>query len=80
MSNYGVFSGLYFPVFWLNTGKYGPEKTPYFGHFARSVHTDLFTLYWLKIFSVYAVHDDDKKAVKKSNWENFWKILAKRPS
>ena len=29
MSNYGVFSGLYFPVFWLNTGKYGPEKTPY---------------------------------------------------
>ena len=24
-----VFSGPYFPVFGLNTGKYGPEKTPY---------------------------------------------------
>ena len=23
------FSGWYFPVFGLNTGKYGPEKTPY---------------------------------------------------
>ena len=28
-SKYGVFSGPYFPVFGLNTGKYGPEKTPY---------------------------------------------------
>ena len=26
---YGVFSGPYSPVFVLNTGKYGPEKTPY---------------------------------------------------
>ena len=26
---YGVFSGPYFPVFGLNTGKYGPEKPPY---------------------------------------------------
>ena len=25
---YGVFSGPYFLVFGLNTGKYGPEKTP----------------------------------------------------
>ena len=24
VSNYGVFSGLYFPVFELNTGKFGP--------------------------------------------------------
>ena len=29
----GVFSGSYFPVFGLNTGKYGPEKTPYLGTF-----------------------------------------------
>ena len=42
MSRYGVFSGPYFPIFGLNTdiygvnlkfgrntGKYGPEKTPY---------------------------------------------------
>ena len=27
------FSGLYFPVFRLNTGKYGPEKTPYLDTF-----------------------------------------------
>ena len=25
-SKYGIFSGLYFPVFELNTGKYGPGK------------------------------------------------------
>ena len=29
VSKYGVFSGLYFPVFRPNAGKYGPEKTPY---------------------------------------------------
>ena len=28
VSKCGVFSGPYFPVFRLNTGKYGPEKTP----------------------------------------------------
>ena len=28
MSKYGVCSGRYFPVFGLNTGRYGPEKTP----------------------------------------------------
>ena len=27
---YGVYSGPYFPVFSPNTGKYAPEKTPYF--------------------------------------------------
>ena len=26
---YGVSSGPYFPIFNPNTGKYGPEKTPY---------------------------------------------------
>ena len=30
---YGVFSGLYFPVFGLNTVKYGPEKYPYLDTF-----------------------------------------------
>ena len=29
MSKYGSFSGQYFSVFGLNTGKYGPKKTPY---------------------------------------------------
>ena len=30
---YGVFSGPYFSVFVLNTGKYRPEKAPYLGTF-----------------------------------------------
>ena len=30
---HGIFSGPYFPVFGLNTGKYGPEKTPYLDSF-----------------------------------------------
>ena len=29
VSKYGVLSDPYFSVFGLNTGKYGPEKTPY---------------------------------------------------
>ena len=29
VSKYGVISGPYFPVFSPNTGKYGPEITPY---------------------------------------------------
>ena len=33
MSKYGVISTLYFPVFSPNTGKYGPEKTPYLDTF-----------------------------------------------
>ena len=33
MSKYGVFSVSYFPVFGLNTGKYGPEQTPYLDTF-----------------------------------------------
>ena len=33
VSKYGVFSGLYFPVFGLNTGNYGPEKTPHLDTF-----------------------------------------------
>ena len=33
MSKYGVISGPYFPVFGLNTGKDGPEITPYLDTF-----------------------------------------------
>ena len=33
MSKYEVISGPYFPVFGLNTGKYGPEITSYFDTF-----------------------------------------------
>ena len=33
VSKNGVISGPYFPVFGLNTGKYGPEITPYLDTF-----------------------------------------------
>ena len=33
VSKYGVISSPYFPVFGLNTGKYGPEITPYLDTF-----------------------------------------------
>ena len=33
VSKYRVFPGPYFPVFGLNTEKYGPEKTPYLDTF-----------------------------------------------
>ena len=33
VSKYGVFSGLYFPIFGPNTGKYGPQKAPYLDTF-----------------------------------------------
>ena len=47
MSKYGVICGPYFPVFGpntdllfsLNTGKYGPEITPYLDTFAFSPNT-----------------------------------------
>ena len=35
VSKHGIFSGPYFPVFSLNTGKYGQEKNSVFGHFSR---------------------------------------------
>ena len=48
VSKYGVFSGPYFPVFGLttpylsifspNTGKYGPEKTPYLDTFHAVIY------------------------------------------
>ena len=36
--NTEFFSGSYFPVFVLNTGIYGPEKTPYFDTFHTMNH------------------------------------------
>ena len=33
VAKYEVFSGPYFPVFSLNTGKYGQEKSPYLHSF-----------------------------------------------
>ena len=33
VSKYGVIFGPYFPLFGMNTGKHGPEITPYLGTF-----------------------------------------------
>ena len=41
LSKYGVFSGSYFPVFGLNTGKYGPEETLYLNIIRTLVTGDL---------------------------------------
>ena len=38
MSKYKAFSGPYFPVFGLNTGKNGPENTPYLDTFHAVGH------------------------------------------
>ena len=37
-SKYGVFSGPYLPLFGLNTGKSGPEKTPNLDTFHAVLH------------------------------------------
>ena len=39
VSKYGVLSGPYFLVFELDTGKYGPEKTPYLDTFQAVRYT-----------------------------------------
>ena len=39
VSKYGVISGPCFPVFGLNTGKYGPEKTQYLDTFHAVLET-----------------------------------------
>ena len=41
VSKYGVISGPYFPVFGLNTGKYGPEITPCLDTFHKVQFTDI---------------------------------------
>ena len=43
VSTCGVFPSLYFPVFSPNTGKYGPEKTPYLDtfHVVSRTHNSL---------------------------------------
>ena len=46
-----VFSGLYFPVFSPNTGKYEPEKNPYFDTF-HAVETQLKIFFDLTLRSV----------------------------
>ena len=46
MFKYEVFSGPYFSVFSPNTGKYGPEKTPYLDTY-RAVKSGIFEIRFL---------------------------------
>ena len=50
LSKYGVFCGSYFPLFRLNTAKYGPEKTPYLDIFRAATEVAV-RRYSLKICS-----------------------------
>ena len=45
-SKNGVLSGSYFPVFWLNTGKYWPEKTPYLDTFHAVSVYQKYSRFW----------------------------------
>ena len=56
VSKYEVFCGRYFPVFSPNTGKYGPEKTPYMATF-HAVHCLMFLLCFLSflLYNKYGV-------------------------
>ena len=51
VSKYGVFSGPYFPAFGLNTGKYGPKKSPYLDTF-HAVLNFLAGAYFLYSYSL----------------------------
>ena len=53
MSKYGVISGQYFPIFGLNTGKYGPEITPYLDTFHAVQHYKDYMLRFLKKLKLY---------------------------
>ena len=49
VSKYGVFSGPYFPVFGRNTGKYGPEKTPYLDTFYAELRETIFFFFYVVV-------------------------------
>ena len=55
MSKYGVISGPCFPVFGLNTGKYGPEITPYLDTFHAVIGIVLMIFFsrWFTVMNKY---------------------------
>ena len=61
VSKHGVFSGPYFPVFGLNTGKYEQEKIPYLDTF-HAVNKKAQSQVWDNFFQLKAL-------------EKWWKIL-----
>ena len=71
VSKYGIFSGSYFPVFSPNTGKNGPEKTPYLDTF----HAVCLICNWNVPFSVLLVKIIVPSAVSMSNENSYLCIL-----
>ena len=58
VSKYGVFSGQYFPLFRLNTVKYGPKKSPYLDTFHAVIYCEIrrgySDLVWHWYYNLYA--------------------------
>ena len=76
------FSSPYFPLFWLNTGKYGPEKSPYFNWILESTDQKnlriwtLFTQCIDLIKSLVLVHLQAMKQYWQQILWRFWDVVA----
>ena len=77
VSKYRVFSGLYFPVFALNTGKYGPEKTTYLDSF-HAVENNKMRIWldnnWKLVGTIWL--DNNWKLVGTIWLDNDWKLVG----
>ena len=72
MWKYGICPDPYFPVFGLNTKKYGPEKTPYFDIFhavtvsvTRRRHNVLLNVTILKDRTIPIIKKNEKEVTSK---------------
>ena len=82
MSKYGVFSGPYFPVFSLNTGKDWSEKTPYWDTFHAVTWLHLSNKlshinYKFRIYWYYSISTIQKERIwatisDKNNWDSLY--------
>ena len=73
MSKYGVFSGPYFAVFGLNTGKYEPEKTPYLDTFhAVVLWSRSLLLEKLHVLTPILLKKESTTDIFKERLQNFW--------
>ena len=83
VSEYGVFPDPYFPVLGLNTGIYGPEKTPYLETFhavvgcgTTAIYSPLNTKFswsfpiYLKIFRNYFYSNAKKMQIRQKPGKN----------
>ena len=81
MSKYEVISDLYFPAVGLNTGKYGPETTPYFDTFHAVKKNQAITQkqvkFKIKSVLIMVIHDFTIQEFNRLTSENFTARLAK---